>query len=161
MSASYLPVTSILTLCLGNICRSPMAEGLLRARFAEAGLDIAVDSAGTGGWHVGDPPDPRTIEAARRNGIDIAALRGRTLSPADFRRFDLILAMDADNRATALAMQPPDGTADVHLFLDYATGRPGDVPDPYYGGADGFQAMFEMLDAATADLIRRLQAASG
>jgi protein-tyrosine phosphatase len=161
MSTSRLPVSSILTLCLGNICRSPMAEGLLRARFAEAGLDIRVDSAGTGGWHVGKPPDPRTIAAARRNGIDIAALRARRLSPEDFHRFDLILAMDADNHATALAMRPPDGAADVHLFLDYATGSRGDVPDPYYGGDDGFQAMFEMIDAAAAGLVQRLQAASG
>ncbi len=161
MSTSRLPVSSILTLCLGNICRSPMAEGLLRARFAEAGLDIRVDSAGTGGWHVGKPPDPRTIAAARRNGIDIAALRARRLSPEDFHRFDLILAMDADNHATALAMSPPDGAADVDLFLDYAIGSRGDVPDPYYGGDDGFQAMFEMLDAAAAGLVRRLQAASG
>jgi protein-tyrosine phosphatase len=138
-----------------------MAEGLLRARFAEAGLDIGVDSAGTGGWHVGKPPDPRTIAAARRNGINIAGLRARRLSAEDFLRFDLILAMDTDNHATALAMRPPHGMADVHLFLDYATGRPGDVPDPYYGGEDGFQAVFEMLDEAAAGLVRYLQAARG
>lgn len=138
-----------------------MAEGLLRTRFAAAGLDIQVDSAGTGGWHVGDPPDPRTIETARRNGIDVGALRGRQLAPEDFTRFDLILAMDAGNAAAALAMRPEGARAMVHLFLDYASGNPADVPDPYYGGADGFQAMFDMLDEAAVLLVRQLQAASG
>jgi protein-tyrosine phosphatase len=138
-----------------------MAEGLLRARFAGAGLDITVDSAGTGGWHVGDPPDPRTITTARRNGIDVSALRGRRLSPEDFERFDLILAMDAGNVATAMEIQPEGARAGLHLFLDYASGKAADVPDPYYGGEDGFQAMFDMLDEAAAELVRRFQAASG
>ena len=138
-----------------------MAEGLLRTHFVAAGLDIQVDSAGTGGWHVGDPPDPRTIETARRNGIDVGALRGRQLAAEDFTRFDLILAMDAANAAEALAMRPEGARAMVHLFLDYASGNPADVPDPYYGGADGFQAMFDMLDEAAVLLVRRLQAASG
>lgn len=138
-----------------------MAEGLLRARFAEAGLPVLVDSAGTGGWHIGKPPDPRTIAAARRNGIDIAGLRARRLAPEDFSRFDVILAMDADNVSAAEAIRPDDGHADMRLFLDYAAGRPGHVPDPYYGGEAGFQSMFEMLDEATAILVQHLQAASG
>lgn len=138
-----------------------MAEGLLRARLADAGLDIRVDSAGTGGWHIGEPPDPRTIETARRNGIDLSGLRGRRLSPEDFHTFDLILAMDAVNVAAAFEIQPPDGRAQVHLFLDYASGSPDAVPDPYYGGPAEFQTMFDMLDEATGSLVRRLQAASG
>jgi len=138
-----------------------MAEGLLRARFAEAGLAIGVDSAGTGGWHIGDPPDPRTIETARRNGIDISAFRARRLSPEDFQHFDLILAMDARNVSDALAIRPKSARAGVHLFLDYAAGRGADVPDPYYGGAYQFQIMFDILDGAAGQLVRRLQAASG
>jgi len=138
-----------------------MAEGLLRARFAAAGLAINVDSAGTGGWHVGDPPDPRTIATAHRNNIDVSTLRGRRLSPDDFERFDLILGMDAGNVAAALEMRPDGARAGVHRFLDYASGRPADVPDPYFGGPEGFQAMFDMLDEAAAGLVRRLQAASG
>lgn len=138
-----------------------MAEGLLRARFAEAGMDIDVDSAGTGDWHVGDPPDPRAIETARRNGIDIGTLRARRLSSEDFRRFDLILAMDARNVSDALAMRPRTAGAGVHLFLDYAIGQVADVPDPYYGGTDRFQIMFDILDGAAGQLVCRLQAASG
>ncbi len=138
-----------------------MAEGLLRARFSEAGLMIEVDSAGTGGWHIGDPPDPRTIEMARRNNIDVSGLRGRRLSPDDFHRFDLILAMDGRNVSDAMAIRPEGGAADVRLFLDYATGDSADVPDPYYGNAGQFQILFDTLDQAVGKLIHRLQAASG
>lgn len=138
-----------------------MAEGLLRARFAEAGLKIHVDSAGTGSWHIGDPPDPRTIETARGNNVDVSRLRGRRLVPDDFYRFDLILAMDRSNLSDALALRPPDATAAVHLFLDYAAGDPADVPDPYYGDTGDFQRLFEALDAAAGAMIGRIQAASG
>ena len=137
-----------------------MAEGLLRARFADAGLAIRVDSAGTGSWHIGNPPDPRTVEAARRNGIGIGSLKARQLVEEDFHRFDLILAMDARNVADALSLKPAGSRAEVHRFLDYA-GAPADVPDPYYGNAAGFQSLFDMLDQATGRLVLRLQAASG
>lgn len=143
-------MTSVLFVCLGNICRSPLAEGILRARLAEAGLDqrVVVDSAGTGNWHVGKAPDPRSVEIAARNGIDLSPLRARQVAPEDFQRFDLILAMDRDNLASLERLrQRGDGPARLRLFLSH------DVPDPYYGGADGFRSVFDMLDAGCAQLL--------
>jgi protein-tyrosine phosphatase len=133
----------VLMLCLGNICRSPMAEGVLRSRAAARGIDVHVDSAGTGGWHAGDPPDPRAIAAALGRGVDLAALRARKLERADFQRFDIILAMDSDNLAQARALAPARGGAKVVRFLDHA-GIGGDVPDPYYSGR--FDAVLDLIE---------------
>ncbi len=147
----------VLFVCLGNICRSPLAEGVLRALAEKKGLAPAleVDSAGTGAWHIGDPPDRRSIEAARRHGIDISELRGRQVRPEDFRNFDLILGMD-ENKVRTLKRLAPEGAAEkVRLFLDYASGRSEDVPDPYYEGPEAFEALYQMLDAGCSSLLVR------
>lgn len=146
----------VLMVCLGNICRSPTAEAVLRHRLAAARLDgqVEVDSAGTGGWHVGDPPDARSQRHALRRGYDLSALRARRVSEADFQRFDLILAMDEDNLADLERLRPAGGRAELRLLAD----RP--VPDPYAGGAAGFEAVLDLVEAASdalaRDLARRL-----
>lgn len=145
---------AILFLCLGNICRSPLAEGAARAAFAEAGVDATLDSAGTGDWHVGHPPDTRAQAEARRRGIDISDLRARQLAPDDFRRFDLILAADAANLRDARAIRPADATATLALMLDLVPGRAGEsVADPYYGDDGGFAATWDDVSAVAAALI--------
>ncbi|MDN2568434.1 low molecular weight phosphotyrosine protein phosphatase [Aquibium sp. A9E412] len=154
------PEMSILFVCLGNICRSPLAEGVAAAALARNGLAgrVALDSAGTGGWHVGSPPDPRSVAVATRHGIDITAQAARRLTADDFERFDLLLGMDASNVAALRAAAPPGDDARVHLFLDYALGRPHDVPDPYFGGADGFGAVYRTIQEASEALAVRLAA---
>ncbi len=139
---------SILFVCLGNICRSPLADGALRYQVRQRDLGWTVDSAGTGGWHAGDPPDPRAIAVARAHGIDISGLRGRQVSDDDFHRFDLILAMDHDNLAGLRRIAPMDSPAELMLALDLVPGREGQaVADPYYGDASGFNATWS--DACT------------
>lgn len=149
--------TRILFVCLGNICRSPTAEGVFRALAAEAGADVEIDSAGTAGWHVGKPPDRRATAEAAGRGIDLSGLRARQAGPDDFRRFDLILAMDESNRATLEAMRPADSATPVRLFLDYApSGTRTSVPDPYY--EDNFALVFDLLEEASRGLLGRVQA---
>ncbi|MFB2551391.1 low molecular weight protein-tyrosine-phosphatase [Ensifer soli] len=135
----------ILFVCLGNICRSPLAEGIARHLAGGAPSPIHVDSAGTGGWHIGDPPDGRSIAVARRHGVDISAQAARQVERADFTRFDLILGMDRQNVATLRALAPAGTTARIALFLDHTLGLDEDVPDPYFGGADGFEAVYSQL----------------
>ena len=145
---------AVLFLCLGNICRSPLAEGAARAAFARAGIAARLDSAGTGDWHVGRPPDPRAQAEARRRGIDISDLRARQLVPADFYRFDLILAADGQNLRDARGIAPADATARLRLMLDLVPGRAGrGVADPYYGEADGFAVTWGDVDAVAAALV--------
>lgn len=145
---------AILFLCLGNICRSPLAEGAARTAFAEAGIAARIDSAGTGDWHVGRPPDRRAQAEARRRGTDISDLRGRQLAAEDFYRFDLILAADTTNLREARALAPPDATARVRLMLDLVPGRRGEsVTDPYYGADDGFAATWADVSAVAAALV--------
>ncbi|HMO75316.1 MAG TPA: low molecular weight protein-tyrosine-phosphatase [Sphingopyxis sp.] len=145
---------AILFLCLGNICRSPLAEGAARAAFAEAGIAVTLDSAGTGDWHIGRPPDPRAQAEARRRGIDISDLRARQLVRADFRRFDLILAADGVNLRDARALAPADATARLMLMLDLVWGREGrSVADPYFGEADGFAQTWDDVAAVAAALV--------
>ncbi|MEQ8309223.1 MAG: low molecular weight protein-tyrosine-phosphatase [Sphingopyxis sp.] len=147
---------SILFLCLGNICRSPLAEGAARAAFAAAGIDVTLDSAGTGDWHVGHPPDRRAQAEARRRGIDISALRARQLTRNDFYDFDLILAADETNLRDARAIRPADATAELMLMLDLLPGRAGEgVRDPYYGGDEGFAATWEDVAAVASALVAR------
>lgn len=141
--SSSLPPRSVLPgvlfVCLGNICRSPLADGALRHIVTRHRLGWMVDSAGTGGWHRGDPPDPRAIAVAARSGVDISGLRGRQVGLADFDRFDLILAMDHDNLAGLHRIAPPQYHADLRLALDMVPGRAGEaVADPYYGDDRGF-----------------------
>ena len=145
---------AILFLCLGNICRSPLAEGAARAAFARAGIAATFDSAGTGDWHIGYPPDPRAQDEARRHGIDISTLRARQLRRRDFHDFDLILAADAANLCDALAMRPSEAAARVALMLDLVPGREGEgVTDPYYGADDGFAATWDDVSAVAAALV--------
>lgn len=148
----------ILFFCMGNICRSPTAEGVMRAKLAAAGLDVEVDSAGTHGYHVGDPPDERSQAHAQRRGYDLGALRARQLLAEDFERFDLVLAMDRANLDHARALCPPARRERLQLLMDYAphAGSPH-VPDPYYGGAAGFDAVLDLVEAACDGLIASLR----
>jgi protein-tyrosine phosphatase len=145
----------ILFVCLGNICRSPTAEGVMRRLVREEGLEhrIEIDSAGTGGWHVGAPPDARATETARRRGTTLEGA-ARRFEPADFQRFDLILAMDAENRRDLEALAPdPEARAKIRMF------RPGDldVPDPYYGGDHGFDEVLDLVEEAARNLLDELR----
>lgn len=144
----------ILFFCMGNICRSPTAEGVMRAKLAAAGLDVEVDSAGTHGYHVGAPPDARSQDHALRRGYDLSGLRARQLVAKDFERFDLVLAMDGDNLAHAERLCPPGRRDRLKLLLDYAP-QLGQrhVPDPYYGGAAGFEDVLDLVEAACDGLI--------
>ncbi len=145
---------AILFLCLGNICRSPLAEGAARAAFAEAGIAATLDSAGTGDWHVGRAPDPRAQAEARRRGIDIGALCARQLVAEDFRRFDMVLAADAQNLSDACAIRPRDATAQLMLMLDLVPGRAGEsVADPYYGDEGGFARTWADVSAVASALV--------
>ncbi|RZL38427.1 MAG: low molecular weight phosphotyrosine protein phosphatase [Rubrivivax sp.] len=147
----------ILFFCMGNICRSPTAEGVMRAKLAAAGLDVEVDSAGTHGYHIGAPPDERSQQHAWLRGYDLSALRARKLLAEDFERFDLVLAMDADNLAHARSLCPPGQRHRLKLLMDYAphAGNPH-VPDPYYGGAAGFDEVLDLVEAACDGLVASL-----
>jgi len=145
---------AILFLCLGNICRSPLAEGAARAAFAAAGIAARLDSAGTGDWHVGHPPDHRAQAEARRRGADISDLRARQLRRSDFHDFDLILAADETNLRDARALRPIGATAELRLMLDLVAGREGEsVTDPYYGADNGFAETWDDVSAVAAALV--------
>lgn len=148
---------AILFVCLGNICRSPLAEGICRNMTQSRGLgELLIESAGTGSWHVGDPPDPRSIAKAAEYGINIADQRARKIRSSDFERFDLILAMDRSNLSTLRAAAPEANRNRIHHFMTLALGQPVDVPDPYTGGADGFETVYRMLDEGCEALHSRL-----
>lgn len=147
---------SVLFVCLGNICRSPLAEAALREECARSELTVIIDSAGTGDWHVGQPPDQRAQAVAARNGVDIGHLRGRQVIGSDFHDFDYIIAMDKQNLSDLEAMRPANAVAKLSLMFDHIAGRAGeDVADPYYGHENGFdQTWAEVTEAAKA--IRKL-----
>jgi len=150
----------VLFVCMGNICRSPTAEGVFRHHLTAHGLDgqVEVDSAGTHGWHAGNPPDPRSIDAASGRGIDISYVRSRKVQPSDFTEFDYILAMDRDNLDDMVPVAVMDGTARVQLFLEFAPHlEEKNVPDPYYGGANGFDYVLDLVEAASEGLIAHIR----
>lgn len=147
---------AVLFVCLGNICRSPLAEAAFRVEAARIGLDVEIDSAGTSGWHSGEPPDPRAQAVARRKGIDISSYRARQVKPMDFRRFTHIVALDHQNLAALNAMRPADGTAELCLLLDHVEGRKGEpVADPYFGAETDFEATWAEVTIGAKGLARR------
>jgi protein-tyrosine phosphatase len=153
----------ILFVCLGNICRSPTAEGVMASLIAEAGLEdeIEVDSAGTGSWHVGAPPDPRAVEVAATRGLELAG-SARQVDPADFERFDLIVVMDRSNRDLLLDLAPSAEHRDrVRLLREFGDGAELDVPDPYYGAGDGFTEVLEIIERSCSALLEDVLAARG
>ena len=151
----------LLMVCLGNICRSPTAEGIVRARVAEAGLDdrVTVDSAGTGDWHVDCSPDSRAIATAAGHGVDISYLRGRQLSARDFDEFDWLLCADRSNLRDVRALAPDAAARSrAQLLLDWAgVEADAEVPDPYTGGADQFEHVWRLLERAADGVVRRLR----
>ena len=148
----------VLFVCLGNICRSPLSEAAFRIEAARIGLEAEADSAGTGGWHRGEPPDRRAIAAARRNGADISGLRARQVQSKDFERFDHILALDGDNLAELLALRPAGSRARLSLLLDHVPGREGEgVADPYYGDDNDFDITWRDVTEGVRGLTDELQ----
>jgi len=152
---------AVLFVCLGNICRSPSAEGVFRALVRREGLSdrVYADSAGTYPYHVGKPPDRRAQAAARRRGVDISLLRARVVEPQDFFDFGHVLAMDDDNLADLVAICPPDAPTRPRLLLDFAPGAARrEVPDPYYGGAADFEHMLDLIELGASGLLEQLRA---
>ena len=152
-------MTAILFVCLGNICRSPLAEGVFRHQAEAAGVAdrFRIDSAGCGGWHAGEAPDPRAIAAAARHGIDISGQSARQIGPADFDAFDLILGLDRDNvRHLQRMAGQGSGTARVTLYLEEALGLGKDTPDPYYGSDRDFEAVYRLCAQASQALLAKL-----
>lgn len=150
----------ILFCCMGNICRSPTAHGVFQALVEREGLShrIEVDSAGTHAYHIGNPPDPRSQEMAERRGVDLSELRARKAVTEDFEMFDYVLAMDRANYDDLLDICPPQHEEKLRLFLDFASGTDmSEVPDPYYGGARGFEEVFDLVENASAGLLREIQ----
>lgn len=149
----------VLFVCMGNICRSPTAEAVFRRHVMEAGRveEIWIDSAGTHDYHIGEPPDPRTQQAASRRGYDMSALRGRQVAADDFARFDYVLAMDESNLSILRRLRPTGAESHLGLFLEFA-GRhaESEVPDPYYGGASGFERVLDMVEDASQGLLRHI-----
>jgi protein-tyrosine phosphatase len=148
---------SVLFVCLGNICRSPLAEAAFRGEVDLLGLEVEIDSAGTGDWHLGHPPDKRAVAVARKNGIDIAHLRARKVSEKDFHRFDHIVALDAQNLADLKAMRPGEAKSELSLLLDHVDGRAGQpVADPYYGEDEHFDLTWNEVTEGARALARKI-----
>ena len=151
----------LLVVCLGNICRSPMAEGALRARIEAAGLGhrVEVDSAGLGNWHAGQPPDRRAIKCAAGHGVDISGLKARQITDADYTAFDVLLCADADVLYTVRAHAPAGATAHTELLLDWSgLGANAQIPDPYTLNAAAFEHAWELVDGAAEAIVERLKA---
>lgn len=155
-----LAARRILFVCMGNICRSPTAEGVLRKVLAEQApeLDVQIDSAGTHGYHEGAPPDPRACRAAARRGVDLKQLRARQVTAADFAHFELVIAMDEQNRQFLLEACPPEYQSRIRLLLEFAPHlERREVPDPYYGGSTGFEHVLDLVEEAATGLLEHLR----
>lgn len=151
--------TKVLFVCLGNICRSPTAEGVFRHVVAERNLAklFEIDSAGTSDWHVNKSPDGRTVKAAAKRGYDLSSFRGRQAVAKDFEHFDYILAMDESNLSNLRALAPANHSANLGLFLDFAHNfDQQEVPDPYYGGADGFELVLDLIEDASNGFLEQV-----
>lgn len=149
----------ILFVCLGNICRSPTADGVFRKLVIDAGLEkrITVDSAGTGDWHIGRAPDPRTISAAAKRGYDLSVLRARLVTPQDFDEYDYILAMDKSNLSNLQKMRPAHFAGHLGLFLDFAPDAGHiEVPDPYHGDEEDFERVLDLVEHASQHLLKKI-----
>jgi protein-tyrosine phosphatase len=158
--AAPLAARRVLFVCMGNICRSPTAEGVFRKLLVEQApdLDVLIDSAGTHGYHAGAPPDPRACRAAERRGVDLRPLRARRVTEQDFERFELVLAMDEQNREFLIDLCPPEYRDRVRLFLEFAPHLDRrEVPDPYYGGSTGFEQVLDLVEEAAAGLLEHLR----
>ncbi|MGB0468500.1 MAG: low molecular weight protein-tyrosine-phosphatase [Pontibacterium sp.] len=149
----------VLFVCLGNICRSPTAHGVFQDLLNITGLgaQVVVDSAGTAAFHIGKAPDSRSVAAAKQRGYDLSGLRARQVSAADFNRFDYILAMDSSNLANLEALCPDDYRGHLGLFLDFTALEGHEVPDPYYGGQNGFDHVLDLVESASEGLLCRLR----
>ncbi len=147
----------VLFVCMGNICRSPLAQGVFEGvlRCEELEGEVFVDSAGTGRWHVGEPPDKRALSAASLRGLDISAQRARQLRPEDCETFDYILTMDEENYRTVCSLCR--GSAVIRPFLDFADSPEREVPDPYYGGPDGFERVLDLVERASEGLLEDIR----
>lgn len=155
------PVVSVLFVCMGNICRSPTAAGVFRKLVADAGLQeqVYIDSAGTHAYHTGEPPDQRASAAAERRGFDLSGQSARRVTAEDFERFDYVLAMDRDNREILLAAALDDHHERIRLFLEFGSDPSRlEVPDPYYGGAVGFERVLDLVEDAARGLLREVSA---
>ncbi len=147
--------TKVLMVCLGNICRSPLAEGILKSKVDPSRVEV--DSAGTAGYHVGNPPDPRSVEIGLKYQVDIRSQRCRKFRKDDFHRFDHIFVMDRENYRDVCALAPdPDFENKVRLLLDFSESNVDEVPDPYYGGAQGFEQVFRLIEEACDRLAKEL-----
>ncbi len=154
----------VLFVCMGNICRSPSAEGVFAALVEREGLrdQILIDSAGTHAYHVGEPPDPRAQSAALQRGIDLSGQRARKVCSEDFERFEYVLPMDLANYQILEDMRPAQSSAELRRFLDYAPDLPEeDVPDPYYGGPKGFARVLDLIEVAAEGLLREIRQRHG
>ena len=151
---------SVLFVCLGNICRSPTAHGLFRQLVADQNLShvIEIESAGTSGWHIDQPPDPRSVSAAKSRGCDISDLRGRKFEPEDYNHYDYILAMDTANLDDLIDLCPTTYSGKVGLFLDYSSqAEYVEVPDPYHGGAKGFELVLDLIEDGCNGLLNTIR----
>lgn len=160
MHEEIITMVKVLFVCLGNICRSPSAEGVFRACVEKACLQdtIEIDSCGTAAYHIGKSPDPRSIAAAAKRGIDISQLQARQVQAADFHHFDYLMAMDESNLENLKRIQPSNSKAQVGLLMDFSP-HPNqtEVPDPYYGGEDGFELVLDLLDEACSAFLDDIQ----
>ena len=150
-------MVSVLFVCTGNICRSPTAEALFRDRVKKKGINAAYDSAGTFGYHVGEPPDRRAIDIARNNGVDMSDLVARKINDNDFNEFDYVIAMDKGHERTMKTMIPEVHHSKIRLFLDFHDKYKGmDIPDPYYGDLDGFKKTYDLIEEGVDALISEI-----